>query len=179
MTTSTHDRPVVDTPLQEAKRPVTPVAGPYGHPFHPILVTIPIGAWVVSLAFDIAATYSGEPEVFVKGAFWLIGAGIVGALAAAVFGLLDLLAIARGTPAFRTGLTHMCLNLTVVALFAISFALRRGHLDEADATVTAVVLSAVALGLLGVSGWLGGKLAYRYGVRVVDEATQAEGFEQR
>jgi uncharacterized membrane protein len=163
-------------PMHDAKRPLTPAAGPYGHPFHPILVTVPIGAWVMSLVFDVAATSAGEPEVFVKGAFWLIGAGILGAVAAALFGLLDLLTIPRGTPAFRTGLTHMVLNLSVVALFAISFALRRGHLDEADATVPAVVISAIALAILGVSGWLGGKLAYRYGVRVVDERTQAEGF---
>lgn len=176
MPTSAGDQPVVDTPMQEAKRPVTPLAGPYGHPFHPILVTVPIGAWVVSIAFDIAATFAGEPEVFVKGAFWLIGAGILGAVAAAVFGLLDLLAIPRGTPAFRTGLTHMALNLIAVVLFAISFALRRDHLDDADATVAAVAISAVALAILGVSGWLGGKLAYRYGIRVVDERTQAEGF---
>jgi uncharacterized membrane protein len=173
---TTHDRPFVTAALAEAKRPVTPVAGPYGHPFHPILVTIPIGAWVVSLVFDVAATSAGEPEVFVKGAFWLIGAGIIGALVAAVFGLLDLIAIPRGTPAFRTGLTHMGLNLAVVALFAVSFVLRRDHLDEADATVAAVVLSAAALAILVVSGWLGGKLAYRYGVRVVDEVTQADGF---
>ncbi len=178
MAAPTRDRPIVTVPLQEAKRPVTPVAGPYGHPFHPILVTVPIGAWVVSLAFDIAATSAGEPEVFVKGAFWLIAAGIVGALAAAVFGLLDLLAIPRGTPAFRTGFTHMALNLAVVALFAVSFAMRRGHLEDADATVGAVVVSVVALAMLAVSGWLGGKLAFRYGVRVADETTQSEGFRQ-
>jgi uncharacterized membrane protein len=176
MPTTTRNRPVAATPMQEAKRPITPAAGPYGHPFHPLLVTVPIGAWVVSLAFDIAATFSGEPEVFVKGAFWLIGAGILGAILAAAFGLLDLLAIPRGTPAFRTGLIHMGLNLTVVVLFAISFALRRAHLDEADATITAVIVSAVALVILGVSGWLGGKLTYRYGIRVVDEATQADGY---
>jgi uncharacterized membrane protein len=43
-------------------------------------------------------------------------------------------------------------------------------------TVAAFVLSAVALALLGVSGWLGGLLAYRYGVRVADEAEQASGY---
>jgi uncharacterized membrane protein len=34
----------------------------------------------------------------------------------------------------------------------------------------------IGLAVIGVSGWLGGKLAYRYGVRVADEDTQAEGF---
>ena len=40
-----------------------------------------------------------------------------------------------------------------------------------------IALSAAALAVLAVSGWLGGKLAYRYGVRVADEATQAEAYE--
>jgi len=176
MVAATPDPPVTAAPQHRAKQPVTVAAGPYGHPFHPILVTVPIGAWVVSLVFDLASRWAGEGEVFVKGSFWLIGIGIVGAVVAALFGLLDLLAIPRGTPAFRTALTHMALNLAVVALFAVSFALRRDNLDDADVTVAGFVCSAVALALLGVSGWLGGKLAYRYGVRVADETTQAEGY---
>jgi uncharacterized membrane protein len=171
-----HGAGAPDPTTDRAKRPLTPVAGPYGHPFHPIAVTIPIGAWTLSLVFDLVSRWSGEPEVFVKASFWLIAAGIVGAAVAALLGLMDLLTIPRGTPAFRTGLLHAGLNVLVLVLFAISFLVRRDHLDEGDATVAGVVLSAVALALLGASGWLGGKLAYHYGVRVADEGTQAEGF---
>ena len=163
--------------LHQAKRPVTVLAGPYGHPFHPILVTVPIGAWVASLGFDVASRLAGEADVFAKGAYWLIALGIVGALAAATAGFLDLFAIPTGTKAFRTGLVHMSLNLVVVAVFAVSFVLRRGGIDAPEEVSGGLIaLSAVALGLLGVSGWLGGKLSYRYGVRVADETTQAEGF---
>ena len=42
-----------ETAMEAAKRPVTELAGPYGHPFHPILVTVPIGAWVVAFVFDL------------------------------------------------------------------------------------------------------------------------------
>jgi uncharacterized membrane protein len=70
----------------------------------------------------------------------------------------------------------MALNLTVVAIYVVSFALRHDHLDEGDSTIAGFTLSAVALALLAISGWLGGQLAYRYGVRVADETTQAEGF---
>jgi uncharacterized membrane protein len=160
-----------------AKRPLTPVAGPYGHPFHPLLVTVPIGAWIASFVFDLVSHEAGEPEVFVKGSFWLIAIGVVAALVAALFGVMDLLTIPRGTKAFRTGLIHMTLNVTVVVLFAVSLLVRRDHLDEGDATTGGVLLSLVALALLGASGWLGGKLTYRYGVRVADEGTQGEGFD--
>lgn len=163
------------TPMHRAKHPRTILAGPYGHPFHPVLITIPIGAWVASFVFDLAATFGDQPSVFAEGASWLIAIGILGALAAAVFGLMDLSAIPRGTKAFSTGLVHMTLNLIVVALYAVGFVLRRAQgYDEVSGT--ALTLSIVALVLLGASGWLGGVLAYHYGVRVADEDKQAEGF---
>jgi uncharacterized membrane protein len=168
----------MSTDLRSAKQPIHPVAGPYGHPFHPVLVTVPIGAWVASLVFDLASKASDEPRIFNYGAYWLIAIGLVGALAAAVFGLLDLLTIPRGTKAFSTGLTHLALNLVVVVLFAVNFLLRRDDPgSNLDGVPTGkIVLSAIALVILGVSGWLGGQLAYRYGVRVADEETQSEGF---
>ncbi len=168
----------METRLGEAKHPVSRLAGPYGHPFHPILVTVPIGAWVASFVFDLASRLSNEPTVFAKGAFWLIGVGLAGAAAAALLGFLDLFAIPTGTRAFRTGLLHMSLNLIVVALYIGAFLLRRGRLEQPGGVQTGlIVLSAVALGLLTVSGWLGGQLAYRYGVRVADETAQAEAYQ--
>jgi uncharacterized membrane protein len=172
-----HSRATGETPASAAKRPLTGLAGPYGHPFHPILVTVPIGCWVAAFVFDVVSRASDEPYVFAKGASWLILIGVIAALVAATVGFLDLLAIPNGTRAFRIGLTHMALNLTVVALEAIGYAVRRGRLHNPHGTPIALIaLAGLALALLGAAGWLGGKLAYRYGVRVVDEATQAEGF---
>jgi uncharacterized membrane protein len=141
------------TRLREAKRPVSLLAGPYGHPLHPVLVTVPIGAWVASFVFDLASRFSGEPVVFAKGAWWLIVVGLVGAAAAAMLGFLDLFAIPTGPRAFRTGLLHMALNLTVVAVFAGSLLLRRGRLARPGGVSAGLVaLSAVALAVLAVSG---------------------------
>ena len=159
-----------------AKRPLSPLAGPYGHPFHPILVPVPIGAWVASLVFDIASRVSDDDaEMFAEGAYWLIAVGILGALAAAIFGVMDLLTIPRGTAAFKTGLTHMALNLAVVVIFVVNFLVRKSDGYESVKPLH-LTLTIVALALLGASGWLGGKLAYRYGVRVADETTQSDGF---
>src|SRR5262245_3729224 len=124
----------MDASPVDGKHPVTSLAGPYGHPFHPILVTVPIGAWVASLAFDVVSRLADDGPVFAKGAQWLVGIGIIGALVAAMFGFLDLFAIPTGTRAFRTALLHMGVNLGVVALFAIGFALRRDRLDDVDGT---------------------------------------------
>lgn len=163
------------TPLEKAKQPRTALAGPYGHPFHPILVTIPIGAWVSSIIFDIIAAASDDPTAFVTGAQVLIAIGVVGGVVAAIFGLLDFSMIESGTVAKRTGLTHLALNLGVVVLFAINYFVRAGA-DHDEVNVVGIVLSVIGLVALTVSGWLGGKLAYHFGVRVAREATQAEGY---
>src|SRR5215210_5946023 len=103
---------------QRGKQPLSAVAGPYGHPFHPLLVTVPIGAWVGSIVFDVLSLIGDEPRVFTEGSLWLIGLGILGALAAAIWGVMDLLVIPSGTKARGTAIRHMLLNLTVVALYA-------------------------------------------------------------
>ena len=77
------------------------LAGPEGHPFHPLLVPLPIGAFASSLIFDILTrTRAQGLPYLVDGAYWLIGLGLIGALLAAVAGVVDLRAIPRRTPAF-------------------------------------------------------------------------------
>lgn len=163
---------------EQAKRPVSAVlAGPYGHPFHPILVTVPIGAWVAGLVFDIGSRVVAASGFLAQGSVWLIAIGVIGALLAATVGFLDLLAIPTGTRAFRTGLLHMSLNLVVTGAYVGNFFWRQagyGHPDPV--AVGPLVLSVVSLAVLAASGYLGGKLAYHYGVRVADEATQADGY---
>jgi uncharacterized membrane protein len=161
-----------------AKQPLTVAAGPYGHPFHPFLVTIPIGAWVCSLIFDLATRlHSGGSRALTEGSYWLIWIGVVGAVVAAVFGLLDLFTIPPRTRARRVALTHMTINLTVVVLYIVNAVWRHGvYADSARVRGWQIALSVVTLGLLTVSGWLGGRLTYRYGVRVADELTQSQGF---
>ena len=163
--------------VQQGKRPVTVLAGPYGHPFHPILVTVPIGAWVASLVFDIASRIVDKPGFLSQGSEWLIGIGVLGALAAAILGFLDLMAIPNGTRAFRVGLLHMSLNLAVTIAYAVNFGWRHGqYTDQREVGGGQLALSIVSILVLSVSGYLGGKLAYHYGVRVADERVQAEGF---
>ncbi|MEV7806644.1 DUF2231 domain-containing protein [Microbispora sp. NPDC088329] len=163
--------------LHEAKRPVSAVlAGPYGHPFHPMLVAVPIGAWVASMVFDLASRFAPDPGFLAEGSKWLIAIGVLGALAAAMAGFLDLFAIPAGTPVFRTGLLHMGLNLVITAAYAAGFLWRQAGTPAGPVKPGPLLLSAGSLALLVVSGYLGGKLAYRYGVRVADEATQADGF---
>jgi uncharacterized membrane protein len=153
------------------------LTGPEGHPFHPFLVPLPIGAFVSSLIFDILTrTRTDGLPYLVDGAFWLIGVGLIGALLAAVFGVLDFLTIQRGTPAFTTALAHLTLNAVSAGLFAIGYAWRAGDHVELDKTQWGQLsLSAVAVACLIAAIWLGGKLTYHHGMRV----TRPAGHDER
>jgi len=168
----------MDRGHERSKRPLSAgLAGPYGHPFHPILVTIPIGAWVSSFVFDLAAQFGSRPGEAAFAALWLIALGVLGAVAAASVGFLDLLTLPAATPVRRTAVTHALLNITVIVAYAANFWWR--YADSAGSRPAGwgpITLSVVSLLALTVSGSLGGKLAYRFGVRVVPDRVQADGF---
>jgi uncharacterized membrane protein len=157
------------------------LAGPEGHPFHPLLVPLPIGAFVSSLIFDILTrTRADGLPYLVDGAFWLIGVGLIGALVAAVLGVLDFRTIRRRTPAFATARRHLMFNAATVVLFAIGYAWRAGDHVELDKTRWGQLsLSAVAVAFLIAAIWLGGTLTYHHGMRVAGQGDHDEGTTRR
>ncbi len=139
-----------------------------GHPIHPMLIVFPLGLLVAAVAFDIIYLVTGN-TTFAVVAFWNIAGGVLGGLAAAVFGLIDWIAIPAGTRAKSVGLWHGAGNVVVVLLFAVSWLLRLGARDNAP-DMLAVALGLVAAGIGTVTGWLGGELVDRLGVGVDDGA---------
>jgi uncharacterized membrane protein len=135
-----------------------------GHPIHPMLVAIPIGLWVFSLVSDIICMNSKAPETWHAVAYWTMVGGIVGALVAAVPGFIDMLSI-KDAPIKKTALTHMGINLTVVALYVVNVWLRY---TDPQSLGLPFALSLIAIGMLLVSGWLGGKMVYLSHVGVTD-----------
>lgn len=133
-----------------------------GHPIHPMLVPIAIGGFVLSFAFDVVCLVTGASTPWNAVAYYTMLGGIVGALAAAVPGLIDLLSFPPGALK-KTALTHMAINLTVVALYGVNAFLRHGNPQDLKLPM---LLSFVALVLLVISGWLGGKMVYEAGIGV-------------
>jgi uncharacterized membrane protein len=134
-----------------------------GHPIHPMLIVFPLGLLATAVAFDIVGLSKADSSWFGI-SFWMIAAGIIGGLLAAVFGLIDWWAIPSGTRAKAIGLWHGLGNVVVVLLFIVSWFLRRP--DPASPRTTAFVLSFIAVVLALVTGWLGGELVDRLGVGV-------------
>ncbi len=134
-----------------------------GHPIHPMLVVFPLGLFATSLVFDIIRAAGGGAG-FTRAAFYMIAAGVIGGLAAAVFGFVDWLAIPGGTRARRIGAFHGVGNVIVTGLFIISWAVRSRDPDSFRAG--AFILSLIAVLIALVTGWLGGELVDRMGVGV-------------
>ena len=138
-----------------------------GHPVHPMLIVFPLGLLATAVIFDIVRLITGNGR-WSEIAYYNIGAGVIGGLLAAVFGLLDWLAIPAGTRAKQIGLWHGGGNVVVTALFAVSWLLRRGHPANPGGAALALAFVAVVLAL--VTAWLGGELVDRLRVGVDDGA---------
>lgn len=135
-----------------------------GHPIHQMLIVLPLGLFIGGVVFDGLYLWRGNPT-FATVAYWNIAGGIIGGLLAAVFGLIDWLAIPGGTRAKRIGLLHGASNVVVVALFAFAWWIRSAGTDTAATTgIFFIELAALLLG--SVAGWLGGELVNRLGVGV-------------
>jgi uncharacterized membrane protein len=139
----------------------------FGHPIHQMLIVFPLGVLAMALVFDLIARFAGWPELH-RAAYYMIAAGVISGLAAAVFGLIDFLAIPRETRARRIGALHGTGNVIVVALFGLSWFLRRD--DPVNPEVLAIALAAAGALLATVTGWLGGELVDRLGVGIDDGA---------
>ena len=138
------------------------------HPIHPALVCLPIGAFFLAFVGDIVHAVGGS-DFWYSLSYACIGIGVLVALAAAVFGFIDYFGVRMSRPAGRLATIHMLLNLTVVAIYVVTFLLRRnGGALHTPRWPLAFILELVAFGTLGVSGWIGGNLSYEHKVGVIE-----------
>jgi uncharacterized membrane protein len=134
------------------------------HPIHPMLVVFPIALWIFSLICDVVALNVSTSAIWFTVAFYTMVGGLIGALAAAVPGLIDLLYYKGGAPPVKKiALTHMTINLTAVVLYAVNIWLRA---SGPESMTLPVLLSVIGVCSIAVSGWLGGQMVHVYGVGV-------------
>jgi uncharacterized membrane protein len=139
-----------------------------GHAVHPMLIVLPLGLLNIAVLFDVVYLLTGNAD-FAFVAYWNIAIGVLGGLAAAVFGVIDWLALPRETRAKRIGQWHGAGNSLMIGLFAVSWLLRGPDTVYAPDLVP-FVLAALGAGLSLLTAWLGGELVYRLRVGVDDDA---------
>ncbi len=143
-----------------------------GHPIHPMLIPFPLALWATSFVVDILFYFLRHPTLLVISKF-MIAAGCIGGLAAAIPGIVDWLSI-KNDPAKKVANWHARLNIIALVVFAISLLLRLGSYSDFVGRKLTIpfLLSLVGVILISISGWLGGELAFRYGIgQTQDEET--------
>lgn len=147
------------------------------HPIHPMLVSLPIGLWIGSFVFDLFGRFRGNGALMAAG-FYAVIAGCVGAVLAAVPGVIDLYgAVPPNSSARSRGYLHGGINVFALLLF-IFIAWRRGAADAIPDNLS-LLLSFIGIAGIGVSGWLGGTLAYRNQIGVDRRYANAKGLLER
>jgi uncharacterized membrane protein len=142
------------------------------HPIHPMLIPFPIAFLVGTLVSDIAF-WGTRNGFWAEGSIWLVGAGIVMALVAALAGFTDFFGEER-IRALNAAWYHMIGNLTAVVIAIGNFALR--YFEGADAAILpwGIVLSFVTVGILLFTGWMGWEMVYRHRVGISDRGAREE-----
>jgi nitrite reductase/ring-hydroxylating ferredoxin subunit/uncharacterized membrane protein len=132
-----------------------------GHPLHPLLTDIPIGAWTLTVLFDLMALLFQLPQLGLAASI-TAGIGVAGAAAAAAAGLADWMDI--DPPEKAVGAFHATVNITATILFLISFLMRWGQHWQTGWGTFALALAGYLLAALG--GYLGGIMVFHMGVMI-------------
>ena len=138
-----------------------------GHPIHPMLIPFPIGLLVFSLVADLIYLWRGNPVWENYIAFYTLLAGIIGAAAAAIPGLIDW-ATLTDRAAVRVANWHARVNIIGLVIFIASFYLRTASGAKWVTSLPSlpIILSIVGVIGLTIAGWLGGELVFRHRVAV-------------
>ncbi len=144
------------------------IRGTPGHPLHPPLTDVTIGAYTVALVLGILGAL-GVSEGNVSKAWWLaLLVGVISSAATAATGFADWVQITRGTPLWRTATSHMVANLAASVFFILAVVLGHGGYVEGEVTGRGLVLTIIGFALLTVGGWIGGSITYVHGMRVLE-----------
>ena len=136
----------------------------FGHPVHPMLVVFPLGLLVTAVIFDLLYLIF-DNRLLPTASYYMIAAGVLGGLLAAIFGFIDWLALPNASRAKNIGLWHGIGNVVIVLLFTGSWLLRRDNVDFVPDS-PALMLSFAGTALALITAWIGGELVYRLGVGV-------------
>lgn len=145
-----------------------------GHPSHPPLTDVTIGAYSFA---TVAAILSkcGVAESGFASAWWLaLVVGACSSLFTVSTGFLDWLKISSGTPLWRTATLHALTNATASVFFVLAIVFGHSSYVAAHVSTGSLVLTIVGFALLFAGGMMGGAITYVHGMRVlnlVDEPT--------
>lgn len=132
-----------------------------GHLLHSVLAPIPIGAVVMAFGADIALMVTTEP-FWGKAAKWLLLGALVSGILTAVVAIIDMIGISRAQTT-SIGVGHRIGDALVLSVTGVNYLLRT---DGDAGSGYGIILTAAAVLLVMLSGWLGGTLTVHRGIDV-------------
>src|SRR5438552_3471356 len=143
-----------------------------GHPLHPVLTDVPVGAWTAALALDALEGMSGRKECG-SAADLAIGVGLIGAVGSAVTGITDW--SETDGPARRVGLIHGLLNVVATTLYTTSLVMRKRRRSRQSG----IAMSMLGYAVASTAAYLGGHLVFGEQIGVDHTATADAGKPQK
>ena len=147
------------------------------HPIHPMLIVLPLGLLLGSWIFDLIGKATNN-ELLWAASYYCAITGIVAGFCAAIPGLIDWIGVVPPKSSGKNrGLLHGGLNVLVLVVFIVIAVHRTNAIAEPGGFELGLMTAAVIV--LGISGWLGGTLAYRNQIGVDHRYANAGEFKER
>ena len=129
-----------------------------GHPIHPMIIPFPVAFFTGTLIFDILAVANND-NWYKNVADGLIIAGIIGAVVAAIPGLVDYFGtVPPNSSAKKRATKHGLTNIAMLIIFCAAAVYRR---DPDTAPGVIIALESAGVILMSIAGWMGATLVYR------------------
>ena len=139
-----------------------------GHPIHPPLTDVTIGAYTFALV-AAATDVLGISDNAATHGWWLaLVFGLLSTIPTAITGFADWLRIETRTPLWRTATAHMIAQLLAAAVFLAAVIVGKESFDAGNVESAPFVLTLVGFLLVTLGGWLGGSVVFVHGMRVLN-----------
>ncbi|MCH8553345.1 MAG: DUF2231 domain-containing protein [Natronospirillum sp.] len=149
--------------LKLVTNPITSRMAIHGHPLHPILIHFPVAALLGLVATDVAWLWTGD-SFWARAGLWLAGVGALGGWVSGFAGLVDLTTVRR-VRRLVTAWCHAIMAVMLLSLASLNWLLRVGD-PVSVIWPWGLYLSLLTGGLIAITGFLGGKMVYEFGVGV-------------
>ena len=143
-----------------------------GHPLHPPLTDVTIGAYTFALVAALADVLEISDNAATHGWWLAIVFGLLSTIPTAVTGFVDWLRIETRTPLWRTATAHMAAQLLAAAVFLATALVGKESFDAGNIETGPFVLTVIGFLLLTLGGWLGGSVVFVHGMRVLNLVTE-------
>jgi uncharacterized membrane protein len=151
------------------------VRGFSGHPLHPPLTDVSIGAYTAGVLMLVLGALGLEEQEMAHGSLLAISLGLLLAPPTVLTGILDWLDLPKGTPRRTTATVHLFVMAGATALFVLTWLAQLAGYQDGSVGTLAWVLGLAAMGMLTAGGWIGGALAFVHGVRVLKRSDAPVG----